>query len=147
MLSMLSSSNVKCSLPGLDHVHTTNELHQCLFVSGPRPPLQGGLGLVVLVHMCIRTSLRKTCAREPHQASVLTGPNSSGLKGPQNVEIINGPTDIFCIGEDKQSLLDTTQFCRLISSTNHRRERGDFLWQRLQQVLLKNLGNVLASLR
>ncbi len=38
----------------LDHVHTTNKPHYSSFVSGPRPPLQGGLSPVVLIHIRVR---------------------------------------------------------------------------------------------
>lgn len=39
---------------GLDHAHTTNEPHRSLLVSRPGSPLQGGLGLVVFIHIRVR---------------------------------------------------------------------------------------------
>ncbi len=53
----------KCAiLPGLDHVHTTNEPYQSLFVTGPRTFLQTGLSLVVWsaeFNYCVQTNCTK----------------------------------------------------------------------------------------
>ena len=50
------STNASCSWVGskLDHVLTTNKPYQSLFGTGPRLPLQQGLGPVVLVHIQVR---------------------------------------------------------------------------------------------
>ena len=49
----------------LDHVLTTNEPYQSLFGTGPRPPLQRGLGPVVLV----LTRVRLMCSHLPKQTA------------------------------------------------------------------------------
>ncbi len=47
--------------PRSDHVHTTNEQHQSLFISRQRPPLQTGLCPFFLVH----TQNRLLCSHRP----------------------------------------------------------------------------------
>jgi len=66
---MFNPNNVSCDCSWFrsrsEHVLTTNEPHQSLFVTRPRPPLQERLSLVVVV----RTQVRLLCSHLPKRTA------------------------------------------------------------------------------
>ena len=88
---MFNPNNVSCDCSWFrsrsQHVLTTNEPHQSLFVTGARPRLQEGLGLVVLV--CTR--VRLLCSHLPKRTALRGQTNLSLIEPNQTGQVWKHP--------------------------------------------------------
>ncbi len=105
--------NARCTWVGLrpDYTHTTNEPHQSSFVSRLRSPLQGGLGLVVLICIWVwllysHQTKRTVLTRNPHQSPFLLDQTALVWKRPK------------CLSQTKyfvhQLILFWINYCKLL---------------------------------